>query len=148
MTKADHDGYWSYVGNDLKQIPNNSPTMMLDSFSNDTPEEEFVRVVRHETGHTLGFPHEHMRPELVNRLDYEKTVEYFARTQRWNETTTVQQVLQPIRASALIGTADADPLSIMCYPLPAEITKDGQPIPGGDDIDNIDKKFANQMYPK
>jgi hypothetical protein len=30
-----------------------------------TPDAEFYRVVRHETGHTLGFPHEHMRKEII-----------------------------------------------------------------------------------
>ncbi len=34
-----------------------------------TPESEYHRVVRHETGHTLGFPHEHMRKELVEKID-------------------------------------------------------------------------------
>ncbi len=44
-----------------------------------TPESEYRRVVRHETGHTLGFPHEHMRKELVARLDPQKCYIYYRR---------------------------------------------------------------------
>jgi len=54
-------GYWSYLGTDILHIPKNRPTMCLENFSMDTLESEYKRVVRHETGHTLGFPHEHMR---------------------------------------------------------------------------------------
>jgi hypothetical protein len=43
--------------------------MNLEGFTMKTPDSEFHRVVRHETGHTLGFPHEHMRAELVKRID-------------------------------------------------------------------------------
>ncbi len=62
------DGYWSFLGTDILPFsgPNNQ-TMNLQGFTMDTADSEFYRVVRHETGHTLGFPHEHMRKELVNR---------------------------------------------------------------------------------
>ena len=36
----------------------------------------------------------------------------------------------------------------MCYQLPAEITKDGQPIHGGLDINDSDGRFAGIVYPK
>jgi hypothetical protein len=51
--------------------------MNLDSFTMQMPESEFHRVIRHETGHTLGCPHEHMRRELVDRIDEEKAIEFF-----------------------------------------------------------------------
>ena len=59
------DGYWSYLGTDVHQIPRGDPTMCLQGFTMSTSEAEYRRVVRHETGHTLGFVHEHMRKELV-----------------------------------------------------------------------------------
>jgi hypothetical protein len=46
----------------------NEPTMTLEAFTMNMPESEFHRVVRHETGHTMGFPHEHMRRELVDKI--------------------------------------------------------------------------------
>jgi hypothetical protein len=76
-------GYWSYLGTDIRLIPSNRPTMNLQGFTMHTPESEYRRVVRHETGHTLGFPHEHMRQALVARIDRAKAYEYFRRTQGW-----------------------------------------------------------------
>ena len=76
-----NSGYWSYLGTDILLIPNHQQTMNLQGFTMDTPESEFRRVVRHETGHTLAFPHEHMRGELVDRIDPQKAYDYFLKTQ-------------------------------------------------------------------
>jgi hypothetical protein len=142
------DGYWSYLGTDIDLIPDDEPTMNLDSFTMNTRESEYHRVVRHETGHTMGFPHEHMRRELVERIDEDKAIEYFRRTQGWNEGEVRRQVLTPLEESSLLGTPHADPKSIMCYQIPGEITKDGNPIIGGLDIDQFDYSFAATIYPK
>src|SRR5450631_473968 len=82
-----------------------------------------LRVVRHETGHTLGCPHEHLRKELVDKIDPEKAIEYFAREDGWSAEETRQQVLTPLEKASLIGTAHDDPRSIMCYQISGEITK-------------------------
>lgn len=139
-------GYWSYLGTDITQIPRNRPTMNLENFSVRTPESEYRRVVRHETGHTLGFPHEHMRSDLVARIDPQKAVAWFAQTQGWDQQTVQQQVLTPLDERSLMSTP-ADQTSIMCYQLPGAITKDGRPIPGGADINDSDYQFAAKVYP-
>jgi hypothetical protein len=141
------DGYWSYLGTDILNIDPDQPTMNLDSFSMDTPESEYHRVVRHETGHTLGFPHEHMRAEIVDNIDPNKAIDYFGATQGWSKQEVIDQVLTPIDSSALIATEQADENSIMCYALPGDIMKDGNPVPGGLDIDDQDAKFASLVYP-
>jgi astacin (peptidase family M12A) len=140
-------GYWSYLGTEILHIDKGDPTMNLEAFTMNTPESEFHRVVRHETGHTLGFPHEHMRKALVDKLDVDKTLAYFERTQGWSEEEVRAQVLTPLEESTLLGTKP-DPKSIMCYQIPGEITKDGKPIIGGTDIDPSDFKFAASIYPK
>ncbi len=141
------DGYWSYLGTDILSIPQDQPTMCLQDFSMQTPESEYRRVVRHETGHTLGFPHEHMRRQLVALLDKRKTVAYFRRTQGWSAATTQQQVLIPLEERSIMGTPNADATSIMCYEIPGQCTKSGKPILGGTDIDPIDQAFAARLYP-
>ena len=141
-------GYWSYLGTDILGIADDEPTMNLEGFTMNTPESEFIRVVRHETGHTLGFPHEHMRRQLVNRIDRRKAIDYFRRTQRWTAEEVKQQVLTPIEERSLLGTRTADQSSIMCYQIPGAITKDGKPILGGKDIDAQDAGFAATIYPK
>jgi Astacin (Peptidase family M12A) len=140
-------GYWSYLGTDILLIPKNRPTINLQAFSMTTPESEYHRVVRHETGHTLGFPHEHMRKALVARIDPEKAYEYFRRTQGWDKKTVDEQVLTPLDEKSLMSTP-ADQTSIMCYQLPGSITRDGKPIVGGLDIDKTDYTFAGKIYPK
>jgi hypothetical protein len=140
-------GYWSYVGTDILHIAKKDQTMNLEGFTMQMPESEFHRVVRHETGHTLGFPHEHMRRGLVAKLDVAKTIAYFERTQGWSEDEVRAQVLTPIEESTLRGTS-VDAKSIMCYQLPGEITLNGKPIIGGSDIDAKDYGFAGLIYPK
>ncbi|KAI1054037.1 hypothetical protein LB507_007492 [Fusarium sp. FIESC RH6] len=148
IARKKNDGYWSYLGTDVLHIPQNQPTMNLDSFTMETRDSEFYRVIRHETGHTLGFPHEHMTSGIVSRIDREKAFEYFWRTQRWDKQETIDQVLTPLDNSALIATEVSDPTSIMCYDLPASIMKDNIAVPGGNDINETDGKFAASIYPK
>jgi hypothetical protein len=140
-------GYWSYLGTDVLSIPRGQQTMNLEGFTMATPESEFVRVVRHETGHTLGFPHEHLRRELVARINPAAAIAYFGRTQGWSAEMVRQQVLTPLEESSLLGTEHADQDSIMCYQLPASLTTDGQPIRGGSDLDAADATFAAKVYP-
>jgi hypothetical protein len=122
--------------------------MNLQGFTLNTPDSEYRRVVFHETGHTMGFPHEHMRKELVERLDVSATINYFRKTQGWSAQEVREQVLTPVPESELIATEHADEESIMCYQLPASITKDGKPITGGDVINARDAAFVAKIYPK
>jgi hypothetical protein len=140
-------GYWSYLGTDVRLIPQNRQTMNLQGFTMNTRESEYKRVVRHETGHTLGFPHEHMRRELVARIDPQKAYEYFLRTQGWSKQMVDQQVLTPLNDLSIFATPP-DQTSIMCYQLPGSITRNGQPITGGVDINETDYAFNGRIYPR
>jgi hypothetical protein len=137
-------GFWSYLGTDVKMV--SGPTMNLQGFTSRTSPAEYRRVVTHEFGHTLGFPHEHMRRELVSRLHREKTISYFARTQGWSRRDVELQVLTPLDEASVMGTP-ADEDSVMCYQLPGSITIDGRPIPGGDDLTATDLAFVDAIYP-
>jgi hypothetical protein len=152
IARLDHPeemaGYWSYVGTQILGIDKGDPTFNLEGFTMKTEESEFHRVVRHEAGHTLGFEHEHMRTDLVKKIDRKKAFVYFDRTQGWTKEETTQQVLTPLAAGSIMGTTESDPLSIMCYQIPGEITKDGKEIPGGTDINAKDFAFAAKVYPK
>lgn len=142
-------GYWSYLGTDILHIPRNRPTMNLQGFTMNTPETEYKRVVRHETGHTLGFPHEHMRGDIIARIDRDKIYAYASRTFGWDRQTVDEQILTPIDERSLIpGSTRADQLSIMCYQLPGSVTTDGEPIVGGTDIDETDYEFCGLIYPR
>ncbi|RMZ89666.1 hypothetical protein DV736_g3107, partial [Chaetothyriales sp. CBS 134916] len=148
IARTANDGYWSYLGTDILSIPMNQPTMNLDSFSMSTPDSEFFRVVRHETGHTLGFPHEHMRGAIVSHIDRQKAIQFFMATQGWSESEVIAQVLTPLDELKLWGTPEADTQSIMSYFLPSTIMEDGFDVPGGTDINAKDGQFAASIYPK
>lgn len=142
-------GYWSYLGTQILGIrEQDEPTLNLEGFTMQTSESEFKRVVRHEAGHTLGFEHEHMRRELVKRIDRNKAIRFFDVDQGWTAQETMEQVLTPLAVNSVMGTSEADPTSIMCYQVPGSITKDGKPIVGGRDINKKDHAFAASIYPK
>ena len=141
-------GYWSYVGTEILEINKNKPTMNLEGFTMKTSEAEFRRVVRHEAGHTLGFDHEHMRSEIVKLIDREKAISFFDEDQGWTTKEVEEQVLTPLKKKSIMGTREADPVSIMCYQLPGEIMKNGKPIKGGNNINPRDHAFAASLYPK
>jgi hypothetical protein len=146
--EGDEGGYWSYLGTEILEIPSDQPTMNFEGFTVNTPDSEFVRVVRHEAGHTLGFPHEHMRKELVDLIDKEKAITEFMATQGWSREEVIAQVLTPLEDAEIMGTTFSDMHSIMCYDIPGRLTKNGKAIVGGSDIDEADYTFAARVYPK
>jgi hypothetical protein len=141
-------GYWSWLGTEILEIDADQPTMNLEGFTMNTPDSEFYRVVRHETGHTLGCPHEHLRKEIVDRIDPQKAIEYFQAVDGWNPQMTRDQVLTPLEDSSLLKTPNPDPNSIMCYQLPGSVMKDHQSVLGGTDIDDSDYAFMSGIYTK
>lgn len=141
-------GYWSYLGTQCLGVPADEPTLNLEGFTTRTPASEFVRVVRHEAGHALGMMHEHLRKEIVDRIDPAKAIAYFKRTQGWSEAVIRDNVLTPVPQSAFIGTRLPDPNSIMTYWLAGQIMKDGKAVLGGSDISPLDARFAGSVYPK
>ena len=144
----DMAGYWSYVGTEILDVEPDEPTLNLEGFTMRVSEAEFRRVVRHEAGHTMGFDHEHMRSDIVKRINRAKAFAFFDVDQGWSRKEVEEQVLTPLAKRSIMGTKESDPLSIMCYQLPGEIMKDGKPIPGGEDINPTDFTFAKSLYPK
>jgi len=148
IARLKDDGYWSLVGTDILGEDDDLPTLNLDGFTMKTSEAEFRRVVRHEAGHTLGFDHEHLRSEIVKQIVKTKAYAYFKKHERWSRSETDEQVLTPLANKSLMGTTEADPLSIMCYDLPGSIMRNGKPVIGGSDINANDFAFAAKIYPK
>jgi hypothetical protein len=146
-TGRDWGGYWSWVGTEILRVPRDEPTMNLEGFTMRTSASEFRRVVCHEAGHTLGFPHEHMRRALVQLIDREKAYAYFRDTEGWTPQDVEDQVLTPLDDRTIFRTPP-DQTSIMCYQLPGSITRNGRPIIGGTRINETDYEFAARLYPR
>lgn len=156
VARLSSDGYWSYLGTDIFGIPQGRATMNLASITSRTPVSEIKRVVMHEFGHSCGFPHEHMRAQIIEQLEYENIIAAYQYSQRWSRQEVIAQVLTPLDARSIRGTPNADDESIMCYQIPAEavvngrrlrLTKNGLPIPGGLFINDLDYQFAASVYP-
>jgi hypothetical protein len=141
-------GFSSQRGTNILTIASPQPTMFLEGFSMRTRDSEFFRVVRHETGHTMGFRHEHLREEIVHRIDPVKAYAYFGLEENggWSKDMVDSNVLTPLDPAGITASR-TDPTSIMCYQLPAEIMKDGVAVPGGFNIDATDQAFAAKCYP-
>lgn len=143
---APRDGYWSYLGTDILHI-RNGPTMNLAGFTASTPDATFHRVACHEFGHTLGCPHEHLRKKFVDNIDVQAAIDYFRRTQGWDEGMIRSNVLTPLEERSLYGVPPLEETSIMAYQLPAEIMKDRRPFRGGDRITETDLDYIATCYP-
>jgi hypothetical protein len=140
-------GYWSMIGTDSLVVSRaGQQTLNLDGFTAKTREAEWRRVVRHEFGHALGFPHGQQTPEIVARIDEEKAIAYYMRTQGWSRDLAAAQfeALATSEVSLFGGNSD----SVMTYPCPAFLLKQGaQLVPGGKDITNDDAAAARKFYP-
>lgn len=152
LVRIDRDpegGYWSYLGTDCKVIPLSQTTMNLAGITARTDPAELMRVVPHEGGHALGFPHGHALPEVIADLDPAKVIPYYQRETGWSELMIRQQILTPPNASDLAGTLGAadNRVSIMTYPFPAKVTRSGRAIPGGLRPTPQDYATAAKLYP-
>ncbi|KAJ8073571.1 hypothetical protein PM082_011849 [Marasmius tenuissimus] len=148
-------GCWSYIGTEvLVKADRQEPTMMLEGLdAADISDDKFMMVVLHETGHTLGFVHEHRRPEIANLIDPVKAYIHF---QPWDESKVDAEVLKPLSTnsgpSSCIASQMIDCHSIMCYPIPESIFKDDVnensiEVIGGSILSECDKITAKVFYP-
>ena len=156
------DGHWSFIGLDCKyhmegnKQPNFwEPTMSLhpDDLSEEAGRVVFRGIILHEFGHTLGFMHEHQRPdgEAYLKYDMNKIYEYYKRDQDWDEADVKNQVLNfhEYRGKSDVVGNKFDTKSIMMYDVPKEILLPGYPaIPRNNVLSDGDKKFVGRLYPE
>tara|TARA_R110002167_G_scaffold366416_2_gene596393 strand:- start:2344 stop:3237 length:894 start_codon:yes stop_codon:yes gene_type:complete len=130
-------GAWSYVGTDIFKVPPEEPTMNLGWL------EPTHRVVVHEFLHALNMSHEHLRG--VN-WDVEKTYAYFSRF-GWSEEDVNHNLLDFNDQDHDVSN-EIDLKSIMLYPIPCELTKDGLNCGRSNTkMSDLDIKRLNEMFP-
>jgi hypothetical protein len=134
------EGAWSLIGNQCldEEVKENS-TMNLGWFD--------VPTTIHEFGHVLGLIHEHQNvKDNPIKWDEDAVYKWAASTQGWDKKTTDINILQKYDKTQINGTI-FDPLSIMLYFFPAELTLNNKGTRQNLRLSGYDVQFVNQSYP-
>lgn len=133
-------GAWSELGTDAKNIHSDKATMNLGWFD--------VSTVMHEFGHVLGMIHEHQNPTGQN-IDWnkQKVYEWANETQGWDKDMTDKNILNKYDKDQVNGSS-FDPLSIMLYFFPSDLTNNGEGTNQNLRLSGLDMKFINNKYSK
>lgn len=144
-------GSWSAVGRDaLNQayFPAHQPTMNYGWLRDDTPDDEYKRVVLHEFGHALGCVHEHQQPKFTRLWDEDAVYKYFSGPPNyWSKADIRSNVLMKYSPKGIAAT-QFDPKSIMLYSFDGRLFKDsGGSTNTNNDLSALDVKMIKKMYP-
>lgn len=142
------NGHWSYMGREALQVPLSEPTMNLALKAGILGDGnwEWDRVVLHEVGHMIGMIHEHSNPRGGVQWNVPVVLAYYRATQNWSDEEIYQQVIFKYDINHLRAT-EADPKSIMMYPIPMELTKNRYYVGWNDKLSPTDIWFFGQIYP-
>lgn len=146
-------GAWAYVGTD--QLQHKDPSESTVNFG-----WLDVGTIIHEFCHVIGMIHEHQNTR-GKTIDWNPSAVYAwaEKTQGWDKATTDVNILDKYQLSQLNGS-DFDPLSIMLYFFPAELTNNNQGtkqnlIFSGEDVEWINNTYKSSrteppevFYPK
>lgn len=139
-------GSWSYLGTVALVIDPPRNTMNYGWLTETTPDSEYSRVVLHEFGHALAAIHEHQHPLAGIPWNKEKVYQYYQITQGWNRSEVDHQVFGRYDTD-ITNFSTYDPLSIMHYSVPNELTEGDFEIGWNRELSNTDKAFIAAMYP-
>jgi hypothetical protein len=142
-------GAWSAVGIDVLAVRSGKPTMNLGWI--DDVENDSDGTIKHEFCHTLGFEHEHQHPDHPIQWDYMKVLDYYKRHHGWDERTIYHNILMRFSYESTNSEyfgLPYDPLSIMHYPVPAELTLNGKEYKRSKVLSPQDILTLKKAYPK
>lgn len=128
------------------EITLEDPTMNFGWLEENSPEEEYSRVVLHEAGHALSCIHEHHHPEAGIPWDKEKVYEYYA-AKGWNRARVDAQVFGRYSRELRLDTSRFDSDSIMIYAIPNQLTIGDYEIEWNTQVSDLDKEFIQKIYP-
>jgi hypothetical protein len=144
----EHQGSWSYLGTDALAIASDEPTMNYGWLTNNTPDDEYSRVVIHEFGHALGCFHEHQNPIAGIPWDKEAVYAHYAGPPNfWTKAQTDHNLFTRYSQS-ISQFSEFDPDSIMLYSIPDSMTIGSFQVGWNRVLSPTDTSFVNVLYPK
>jgi hypothetical protein len=146
ISVGDGGGSWSYQGTDNGVIPQSDKTMNFDWLNDDSEDSEVSRVVLHEFGHALGCHHEHQSPAASIKWNEQAAFQYYMSKNGWTEEQVRSNILNLFPDEETNFSA-FDPLSIMLYSFPAEVTLDGSSAKWNTSLSETDNGFMSRTYP-
>jgi hypothetical protein len=139
-------GSWGSIGTDAIAIPAHEPTVNFGWLTNETPDDELVRVVLHEFGHVLGLFHEHTNPNKSPDFDWDNIYKDLSGPPNSWDKATIEANIS--KNDGLIPYRDFDPQSIMAFPMPKTWFKDlGFEIGLNRSLSESDRRFIAELYP-
>jgi hypothetical protein len=145
------DGSWSALGTDalIKDFfPPFQPTMNYGWLEDDSPDDEYERVVVHEFGHALGAIHEHQSPEATLDWNEAEVFRVFSGPPNFWDRAAIEHNILRRYSRQHTNSSAFDPDSIMLYSFPGELFKSGKGTKSNRKLSTKDKKFIGQMYPR
>jgi hypothetical protein len=137
-----NSGCWSLLGTDAMDEKDLSKSTMNFAWFD-------VSTVMHEFGHMLGMIHEHQNPKGKGIQWNEKAVfKWAGETQQWDAEKTQKNILDKYNKKDINGS-DFDPLSIMLYFFPANLTLNNKGTYqnlrlSGKDVEFITKNYSDE----
>jgi len=138
---------WSFLGRDVLNNPYGIATMSYGLAAMNSV-EQVQRKVLHEFGHALGFIHEHQSPAAGIPWDKEKAYAFFGKLPGGG-LSRMDVDLQIFNKYSKTSTNSStyDPLSIMHYSYPRDLTTDGSFVRPTSKFSATDSTFAKEIYP-
>lgn len=138
-------GSWSWMGREVLNNPTEQTTMNFGWFDDNTPDNEFSRVIIHEFGHALGFIHEQQAAGARINWDVEKVYAYFAKI-NWSRDDVDRNIFNKYSQNSTNGSS-YDKASIMHYFFPEGLTTDKSAFSNNTELSPLDKLYARVLYP-
>jgi len=134
-------GCWSLLGTDaLQETDKKQATMNFSWFD--------VATVVHEFCHMLGMIHEHQNPSgKAIEWDDNALFKWSLEVNGWDVDTTIKNIVKKYDRESITGS-EFDPLSIMLYFFPANLTKNNKGTYQNLRLSGKDVLYITKMYGK